>query len=165
MQRVILFLVCLLMLPALAFAEGKKPYGLHESVIIPALSSVPIKAKLDTGAQTSSLGAADLSLFKKNDEDWVRFTPQVEGAGQVEMPVARHSRIKRRSDGTDQTASLKRPVVVLDICFDGKKQSIEVNLADRSRFTYSLLIGSNALISFGALVDPSLSDRAVVACP
>lgn len=165
MQRFILFLLCLLLVPSLALAEGKKPYGLHESVIIPGLSSAPIKAKLDTGAETSSLGAGDISLFKKDGADWVRFTPQIAGAKEMEMPVTRHSRIKRRADGTGESASLQRPVVMLEICFDGKKHSMEANLADRSRFTYPLLIGSNALISFGAVVDPALSHRAAVSCP
>jgi len=35
------------------------------------------------------------------------------------------------------------------------KRSIEVNLTDRSAFQYPLLIGSDALTRFDALVDPS----------
>ncbi len=35
-------------------------------------------------------------------------------------------------------------------------RSIEVNLTDRSAFQYPLLIGSEALKRFDALVDPSL---------
>ena len=36
------------------------------------------------------------------------------------------------------------------------RRTIEVNLTDRSAFEYPLLIGSDALTRFGALVDPSL---------
>lgn len=35
------------------------------------------------------------------------------------------------------------------------KRTIEVNLTDRTAFQYPLLIGSDALTRFGALVDPS----------
>ena len=49
-----------------------------------------------------------------------------------------------------------RPVIALDICMGTALRSIEVNLTDRSTFQYPLLIGSEALKRFDALVDPSL---------
>ena len=49
-----------------------------------------------------------------------------------------------------------RPVIELDICMGSAMRSIEVNLTDRSAFQYPLLIGSEALKRFDALVDPSL---------
>jgi hypothetical protein len=49
-----------------------------------------------------------------------------------------------------------RPVIELDICMGQARRSIEVNLTDRSAFQYPLLIGSEALKRFDALVDPSL---------
>ena len=42
------------------------------------------------------------------------------------------------------------------MCMGKAKRSIEVNLTDRSAFQYPLLIGSDALARFDALVDPSL---------
>ena len=165
MKYFILFICCMALGAGSAVAQGKKSYGLSERFIIPAISSGPVEAKMDTGAETSSLGATNIELFKKDGGDWVRFTPQVKGAKKVEMPIARHSRIKRRADGTGNTESIRRPVVMLEVCFDGKKHNIEVNLADRSRFAYPLLIGSNAMIGFGVLIDPALNNQASVSCP
>jgi hypothetical protein len=46
------------------------------------------------------------------------------------------------------------------------RRTIEVNLTDRSAFQYPLLIGSEALKRFDALVDPSLKYAAgKPACP
>mgnify|MGYP006322332773 FL=1 len=47
-------------------------------------------------------------------------------------------------------------MIELDLCMGKSLQSVEVNLTDRSSFEYPLLIGSEALKSFSALVDPSL---------
>lgn len=152
-------IICLLLL-ALSFpaqaAQSKKIYGLYERVMLPVVSQSPIEAKLDTGAQTSSLGADNIELFEKDGKTWVRFTPQLQGAKRMELPLARNSRIKRRADGSGATQSIERPVVVMEICFDGQRHSIEVNLADRSRFSFPLLLGSRAMVTFGAVIDPAL---------
>lgn len=161
-----IILLCLLLLPLGAVAaENKKIYGLSEQVIFPAISEKPIEAKLDTGAETSSLGAENITIFSKEGEDRVRFTPQVKDAPEMELPLSRHSRIKQRTGDTGDSTSIRRPVVILDICFDGAKHEMEVNLTDRSRFSSPLLIGSDALVGFGAVVDPSLSGQARVVCP
>lgn len=150
--------------PARAAGSGKV-YGLFERVILPDIGPGAVEAKLDTGAETSSLGARDIIIFEKEGQDRVRFTPQLQGAPEMELPLFRTSRIKRRADDTGDTSSLRRPVVLLNICFDGKTYQIEVNLTDRSRFEYPLLIGSRALVHMGAAVDPSLSGTASVSCP
>ena len=152
-------LLCLLGVSVMT-VQAKNIYGLYEQVILPEMDNVKLKAKLDTGALTSSLGATQIEFFKKGDNDWVRFKPQVKDMDLpvVEKEVVRHSKIKRRladirEDDHDIT---HRPVVMLDICFDNTIFSVEVNLTDRSAFNYPLLLGSSALREFGAIVDPSL---------
>ena len=49
-----------------------------------------------------------------------------------------------------------RPVIDLELCMGKTLRTIEVNLTDRSAFQYPLLIGSEALKHFEAMVDPSL---------
>ncbi|MNN04426.1 hypothetical protein D3C81_1171510 [compost metagenome] len=77
----------------------------------------------------------------------------------IERPLARISKIKRRhgdfNPDEDKTYTA-RPVIELDVCMGKIRRTIEVNLTDRSSFQYPLLIGSEALKRFGALVDPSL---------
>ncbi|EQM77809.1 ATP-dependent zinc protease family protein [Stutzerimonas stutzeri] len=155
-----LLLLCLLVFPCLAQAGGKTIYGLNEHVGLPDFG-LEVPAKLDTGAQTASLSARDIERFKRNGERWVRFYLAIDEAHNrpIELPLQRISKIKRRAgdfDPEEEKTYTPRPVVELVMCMGKAKRSIEVNLTDRSAFQYPLLIGSDALARFDALVDPSL---------
>lgn len=138
----------------------KKIYGLNEHIQV-AEFNLSAAAKLDTGASTSSLSARDIELFKKDDEEWVRFVLAIKGASDaiIERPLARMSHIKRRADDMseddDETHS-SRPVIEVELCMGDSKQLIEMNLTDRSSFQYPVLIGSKALKQFKAMIDPSV---------
>lgn len=147
-------------------AAEKKVYGLHERVGLPDLD-IKVHTKLDTGARTSSLGATDIRIFEKEGEQWVRFRPQVKGKkfSPIEKLLVRHSNIKRRVDDIQEGQVLHtvRPVILMEICFDGRLEAIEVNLADRSRFLYPLLLGSATLKQLNVMVDPSLRYQSTTA--
>ena len=53
--------------------KAKTIIGWRECVGLPEFGVGQIKAKIDTGARTSSLHAFKPRRFKKDDEDWVRF--------------------------------------------------------------------------------------------
>jgi len=153
-------LISLLLPCGLGLAAEKTIYGLNERVLLRELGSVAA-AKLDTGAKTASLSAQNIERFRRNGESWVRFTPAIgpEDAAPVEKPLARISKIKRRAgdfDPDEGKTYTARPVIELELCMGNALRTIEVNLTDRSAFEYPLLIGSDALKRFGALVDPSL---------
>ena len=153
-------LICLLTLSCPTLAMGKAIYGLNEYIHVEELD-LQVAAKLDTGAKTASLSARDIKRFKRDGETWVRFVLAIDDTHErtIERPLARISKIKRRAgdydpdEGKNYTA---RPVIALDVCMGTALRSIEVNLTDRSAFQYPLLIGSEALKRFDALVDPSL---------
>ncbi|CAN7374824.1 ATP-dependent zinc protease [Aquipseudomonas alcaligenes] len=153
-------LICLLALPGLSLAADKTIYGLNEYARLDGLDLV-VAAKLDTGAKTASLSARDIKRFKREGETWVRFYLAIDDAHAhpIERPLARISKIKRRAgdyDPDEDKTYTARPVIELDICMGSALRTIEVNLTDRSAFQYPLLIGSEALKRFDALVDPSL---------
>ncbi|MEL7559735.1 ATP-dependent zinc protease [Stutzerimonas chloritidismutans] len=155
-----LLLLCLLSVPLLSQADDKTIYGLNEHVALPDFG-LEVPAKLDTGAQTASLSARDIERFKRNGKSWVRFYLAIDEAHDrpIELPLQRISKIKRRAgdfDPEEEKTYTPRPVVELNLCMGKAKRSIEVNLTDRSAFQYPLLIGSDALSRFGALVDPAL---------
>lgn len=109
-----------------------------------------VYALLDTGAQTSSLDATDVTRFRRDGERWVRFTvtdPETEDRLTLEKPLVRNVRIIRH-DGNHQ----RRPVVKLPLCLGGELREVEVNLIDRSQLTYPMLLGRSVLQDF-ALVD------------
>lgn len=142
----------------LALAAEKRIVGLNERLYIAEID-LELNAKLDTGAQTSSLSAHDIKHFDKDGEPWVRFRLAIKDAPEhsYELPLARVSRIKRRSSGGDEdTSSIKRPVVTMTVSMGTQQHAIEVNLADRSRFEFPMLMGASALQQFSAIVDPSV---------
>jgi hypothetical protein len=155
-----LLLLCLLLAPALSLGAEKTVYGLNEYVRLFNLD-LKLAAKLDTGAKTASLSARDIERFKRDGETWVRFYLAIDDVhnNPIERPLARISKIKRRSgdyDPEEEKTYTARPVIEMDICMGTALRTIEVNLTDRSAFQYPLLIGSEALKHFSALVDPSL---------
>jgi len=110
---------------------------------------VRIKAKLDTGAKTSSIHAVDIEKFTRDDREWVRFnvpiTPRNGGGKRtrivpMERPIVRDVLIKAH-----RGEALERPVVNIDICLGGITFTTPVTLTDRSRFNYPLLLGRVAL--------------------
>lgn len=133
-------------------AAARGVYGWVEFVEL-HLNGQPLKlkAKLDTGARSSSLDAVDIEPFERDGQHWVRFRvslPGLEQSAVMEQPVVRHVRIKRHSGASD-----RRPVVRLSLCLGDEMRSIDANLADRGRFIYPLLLGRKALAHV-AVVDP-----------
>lgn len=167
MKRSFIIILGLLFCMTVSASMGdKKIYGLIERVQFLELDNVTVKAKFDTGAVTSSLGATDIHLFKKDGKDWVSFKVQLKGdeltsitKKTVEKEVVRYSNIKVRHEnhvgGNDEITYSKRPVVLMDVCFDGVVYPVEVNLTDRNRFSYAFLVGSKTLTQFNAIVDAS----------
>ncbi|MFA5522405.1 MAG: RimK/LysX family protein [Castellaniella sp.] len=111
-----------------------------------------LKARMDTGATTSSLHAVNLKRFKKKGKEWVRFQlddpDQEDGHLTLEYPVLRNVRIIRH-DGDHQ----RRPIIKLSLCIGTHLRLEEVSLVNRSEFTYPLLVGRNHM-SGAILVDP-----------
>lgn len=144
-----------------ALANQPQIYGLHEHVSLHELA-LKLPAKLDTGAETASLSAKNIELFKRDGGEWVRFQVGLDNtkpAPVIEKPLARMSYIKRRADDRksgDKQLYSARPVVEMDICVGDELKNIEVNLTDRSAFEFPLLIGSTALKEFNAAVSPGV---------
>jgi len=113
-----------------------------------------IKAKLDTGARTSSINAKNIKSFKRDGERWVRFTLVVVDSKdkkhevKMEKPRSRRTNIKNHDGDHD-----KRHVVDFELCFNGKIYTTEFTLADRSEYIYDVLLGRQFLKKT-AIVDP-----------
>lgn len=113
-----------------------------------------MRARLDTGANTSSMSARDIHHFKKGSKDWVRFILDFKidkgkpnRTIEIERPVLRILKIKRHSG-----ISQERQVIEMDLCLANEVRTIEFNLVDRRALNYPILLGRKALANF-ALVD------------
>lgn len=149
----------------LCLGSGAAPaveiFGWSEPVALPGVG-LALEAKLDTGADTSSLDAVAIRVLRRNGRRVVRFRVRDPASGDtidLERDFVRSSRI-RQHFGDFQ----RRRVVEMEICLGGIRQSIEVNLVDRSNFSHPLLLGRNALAGV-ALVDSSLTDTSTPDCP
>ncbi len=120
-----------------------------------------LDAKLDTGAENSSLHAPQVHWFERSNEDWVRFHVADRHGKRVdiERPVMRTVRIKRHAG-----RSQERPVVLLGICVGSVYKEVEVNLVDRSKFEYPLLLGRSFLAG-DLVVDSARRYTRAPACP
>lgn len=124
---------------------------------------VKVRARLDTGANTASISAHDIELFKRNGKQWVRFMFDFSSAGkersiQIERPVIRVGKIKQH-DGLLQ----ERPVIHMDICLADEIRTVEFNLIDRRALNYPVLLGRKAL-AMRALVDPARTSLSKADC-
>jgi hypothetical protein len=132
---------------------GAKTFGWVEWVELLG-GDLRLKAKLDTGALTSSLDASDITRFRRNGRRWVAFTiadADSESTVRVERPLLRNVRIVRHHG-----ESQRRPVVSLPVCFGSVYDEFEFSLIDRSNFIYPVLLGRRALEG-RVLVDPESS--------
>jgi len=137
-------------------AANKSVYGYLEPVTLHP-DQVSLTAKLDTGARNASLSAIDIHIYEKNGKEYVKFKvshPQIDQTPHYNLPLVRHTKIKKREDESAGTKNYhSRPVVKMQILFDGKPYKINVNLIDRSRFTTPMLLGRKALEEIGVIVD------------
>jgi hypothetical protein len=102
-----------------------------------------LNARIDTGAQTSSLGVLKLEHFERDGKKWVSFlikSPDSNKSINFERPVQRTVLIKRHG-----AESIRRQVVTLKITLGGVEMEREFTLTDRSQFEFSVLIGRNVL--------------------
>ena len=112
------------------------------------------KAKLDTGAKTSSLHAENIERFERDGKEWASFEfvfKEEKNSKRrrvtIEAPIVRNVLIKRHKSKTQS-----RPVVMLNICIDNEVYKTQFSLIDRSRFIYPILLGRR-LLKEAAIVD------------
>lgn len=123
---------------------------------LPDLGVDWLKAKIDTGARTSSLHAFDIREFERDGESWVRFQVKPwqdsqEDAVVVESPI-HDRRAVRSSSGHAQ----QRIVVQLMVRLVDREVLAEVTLSNRDEMGFRMLIGREALRR-GFVVDPARS--------
>lgn len=155
-----LFFLGLFALPALA--DEPALYGRYEHIRIEELGKT-LPAKMDTGAMTASLSARDIEQFQRDGEDWVRFRLAVDGADDTlyEQRMLGISRIKTRAeegsavDPEREPPRAERPIIGMQLCIGDQLREAEVNLTDRTHFSYPLLIGTDVIRDLRAAIDPA----------
>jgi hypothetical protein len=112
---------------------------------------VSIVARVDTGAQSSSLHAEKLVSFERDGDDWIRFDVQLDREVRtIERKVKKFVRVFQQADREGS----RRPVIEMRLTLGDVEDVYEFTLADRSHLDYEMLLGRNFLTDI-ALVDVS----------
>ena len=103
-------------------------------------------ARIDSGAETSSIHAQNIKRFERDGSNWVRFDVPVPGTD-YEQWVTLEREISRRVRIIQSAAdeAERRVVVELQFAIGDHQQVAEFTLADRTNLTHEVLIGRNIL--------------------
>ncbi|WP_292257856.1 ATP-dependent zinc protease [Marinospirillum sp.] len=134
--------------------DGKLLLGRYEWVSLPA-QQLTLPARVDSGANTSSLHAVNLREFERDGKSWVGFETHYQPRNnepplkaEIEAPIIRRVRIIQAS-GTEA-----RPVVSLPMKLGSLVQDIEFTLSDRGDLTFPILLGRRFMMDI-AVIDVS----------
>ena len=135
-------------------ADGRLILGSVETIRLDPLGII-YEARIDTGAETSSIDAQNIVLFERDGKRWVRF--ELQDAGQND-PVVVEKRI-RRFVLVSQINNLeldRRPVVRMRLQVGATIETVDISLTNRSRMSFPILLGREFLLD-RAVVDVSRS--------
>lgn len=137
--------------------EVKKTHKLGIIGEVEPVYVLPIKksflARIDTGAETSSIDAKNIRVFEREGVKWVSFDIVSKRYGETyhfEKKIYRQVTIKR------QNISENRIVVLMTVKMGKEKITAQFSLTDREKFDYQVLIGRN-ILNGRAIVDTSVS--------
>ncbi|MGJ7456913.1 ATP-dependent zinc protease family protein [Halomonas sp. MA07-2] len=131
----------------------KTVVGRSEWIGLPDVGTY-LKARVDSGANTSSLSASEITRFERDGANWVRFKlgltdddVVVDGTSDewIEAPVERRVRIVQ-AVGEDS-----RPVVSLMMTLGPIRELVEFTLNDRSHLNYPVLLGRRFLMDIAVI--------------
>lgn len=135
--------------------KNLKVIGSEEWCAFDQLKIPAIRARIDSGAKTSSIQATEIKLIKKNDEDWVRFVVYPLQQNSTIKVLCRAKIVDKRSIKgsfgiSEERLIIKTPVTMGEDTFD-----IELSLANRNTMEFKMLLGREA-ISNRYLINPAV---------
>ncbi len=130
--------------------------GWREWIAFPDLGIEKVKAKVDTGARTSSLHAFDVETVQRGSQTIVRFTVHplqrdIKTTVICEAPL-HDERWIRSSNGKREM----RPIILVDAVIGEGRWPIELTLTSRDTMGFRMLLGRQA-IRKRCIIDPSQS--------
>ena len=127
--------------------------GSEEWCSLPGLGLPAIKARVDSGAATSSLHAFNIVPFQRDGELWISF--EVHPLQNDRSVVVRHEAPVLEQRGVRNTSGISetRYVIREELVLGEKRWPIELTLTNRDAMGYRMLLGREAMVG-RVLVDP-----------
>ena len=129
--------------------------GNQEWCAFPELGIPAIKARVDSGAKTSSIHAFNIKRFRRDGAAWVSF--EVHPIQKNRRTVIRCERpiFDKRAVKSSSGESESRYVIMVPIELGGKVWEIQLTLANRDTMGFRMLLGREAM-NGRMIVDPSI---------
>ncbi len=119
--------------------------GWREWVTLPQLGIARVKAKIDTGARTSSLHALNIEIETRDDRKWALFTVEPEQRSDTRAVRCSAPLVDRRHVTNSGGQSEKRPVIETTLQLGPHAWPIEITLTERADMRFRMLLGRHAL--------------------
>ena len=110
---------------------GSEEWCIFEELGIPA-----IKARVDSGAKTSSIQATNFKVFMKHAEEWVRFEVHPLQDNRSIALTCEARMVDRRTVKSSSGISEERFVIRTPVKLGAEKFEIELTLANRDTMEY-----------------------------
>ncbi|MEL6894714.1 MAG: RimK/LysX family protein [Planctomycetota bacterium] len=132
--------------------------GWREWASLPELRIRRIKAKVDTGARTSSLHASEIQFFQSPDDgvSMVRFLAHPSQKDPTKTLLLECPLADRRSVRSSSGKASIRPVIRTTLLLGDQAQIIDLTLYERPKMEFRMLIGREAMQK-RFVVDPNQS--------
>ncbi|NUS61749.1 MAG: ATP-dependent zinc protease [Lysobacter sp.] len=129
--------------------------GWREWLALPALGIVAIRAKVDTGARSSSLHVDAQWRFTEGGAPWAgfRMATGLRGGQVIEAqgPISDEREVTDSGGNRSKRVFLRTPIVLAGI-----ERDVEINLTDRRGMLFPMLLGRTALAR-AFTIDPARS--------
>lgn len=119
--------------------------GWREWLALPDLGVPSVKAKIDTGARSSTLHAFGVESFERDGVPFVRFTVHPVQRNATEAVVAEAPLHDRRVVRDSSGRAHLRPVILTTVEVDGSRWPIELTLTNRDAMGFRMLLGRQAI--------------------
>ena len=132
--------------------------GSEEWCSLPGLGLPAIKARVDSGAATSSLHAFNIVPFQRDGDLWISF--EVHPLQNDRSVVVRHEAPVLEQRGVRNTSGISetRYVIREELVLGKQRWPIELTLTNRDAMGYRMLLGREAMVG-RVLVDPEGSHQ------
>lgn len=119
--------------------------GWREWVELPDLGIRKVKAKIDTGARSSSLHAFDIKTIERDGKQIAQFKVHPIQRATEKTVVCEAEILEFRKVKSSTGHAQERPVILTTVEVLGEEWKIEVTLANRDGMGFRMLLGREAI--------------------